>query len=496
MKKRVIIGICIAFIWVLALTITYFFATRPMTSQKEKDPPLEKMGTGVTMYDTYNQNGLRIQKIEINENMNYLQISGLKNKEIENNINAQLKAFYEETKALVEKQKNPEECFLFSREEANFNDVLSIQSYGSCYDEYGEPIFDHYRYFNISLKDGKEISFEDLFTDKTVINSLLTQALTYTISLQEEENSIYYDEEGNQQHSDEKEKVNIEDEVWKLIQNLDKKNISFFFDTKGILLEIGSYDVHLPIDKYGEYFAYPTKYRSKDSLYIEDIGFKNISYVTQANPLLYYQVGYQNDNLFVDTIFTTDGSEMEWEEKQKINQLFQFEDIQKEFLKQVDTNQFQYFNVTGEVSKNTDFSTYYLGYLNTQICSMDKQYFEKEAKKVRYQQNLDNVDGLNFLTYYDEDKNIRCTKKEEKGILITTDGRRIDQVEDIFQKGYDYETVILNSFYRETEGNVELAKELMKNVTYEFNETGIRAISGDYSTFVSFENFGKENLSF
>ena len=325
MKKKLVMIISIACIWVLALMGTYLLASYEEKPSPKEEEEKEEIA-GVSLYDTYDQNGLMVKQIEIDDD-SYIQISGLKNQTIEKSINKKLKDFYTQNKAKEKSLKEAEICHVSMQEETNFNDILSIEADAYCYNKEGNQIDHQRKGFNFSLKDGKEIAFEDLFTDTSVINSILTRELTHIISCREEELAASYDEGENPFRDENTTPTDIEEEVWKAIHNLNREDIIFTLSNKYIYVQLENYYLTLLTSRYGQYFAFPNRFRSKESLYKEDIGFKDLPYAIDFKRLLYSQLGYSSDNTFIDITFAANDEDISWEEIQKINSSFQFDKI-------------------------------------------------------------------------------------------------------------------------------------------------------------------------
>ena len=133
---------------------------------------------------TYDENAIKIiQYYDINGTVttnredfspsdiviNFIQIDGLKNKSIQNNINERLKkAAYS-----LDKSKSGVATYV----NANFSNILSVQF----------SDFDNNITLNIDLTTGNDIKLEDLFLSSAPINSYLANALYKTLAWQETE---------------------------------------------------------------------------------------------------------------------------------------------------------------------------------------------------------------------------------------------------------------------------------------------------------------------
>ena len=173
MKKKKIIPIIIIVVLsaILAVEIIHFIkkdsapvaTTKPsgttyINNQSSSD---EK---GIDLSSTYSQNDLEIKKEKIkvdgyNKDIEIVQISGLKDKKIENKINQEIRQRSTDYANSIIKTKDDSnnDFEFFSSAEANFANVLSVQV--GSWNNYKED----FTGFNYNLATGEKLKFSDLF---------------------------------------------------------------------------------------------------------------------------------------------------------------------------------------------------------------------------------------------------------------------------------------------------------------------------------------------
>lgn len=146
----------------------------------------EEIGEVVSEYD-YDSDGI-IDEIDKRVSIEYVQISGLKNKTIEDNVNKKIKDKVNELKyEYLQEEKYPGKVNIYvTTYSAGFANTLSISVSATAY----EDVTDENKYywqaecisyitdaFNFRLDTGEEFSFEDIFTDDADIYHIISQAI-------------------------------------------------------------------------------------------------------------------------------------------------------------------------------------------------------------------------------------------------------------------------------------------------------------------------------
>ncbi len=148
-------------------------------SQKDVD--------GIDLKGTYNQNDLKIKESKVTKEkveINYLQISGLKNKIIQENINQEIEKvalnFYREKIKDLDKVIN---VSVYINNTANFANTISFDvSYVAKIDDDGDGFFQGFKGINYDLTTGNEITIDKLFTSNAPIENILRNSAYYSFA--------------------------------------------------------------------------------------------------------------------------------------------------------------------------------------------------------------------------------------------------------------------------------------------------------------------------
>lgn len=262
----------------------------------EKDVP------GIDLKGTYNQNDLKIEEKSITQEkieIRYLQISGLKNKDIEKKINKEI-----EQSALncyKEDIKNFDEVINISVsmwEAANFANTISFElSYMAKIDDDDDGFYKGIQGINYDLNTGEKITFDKLFTSDAPVEEILRRGTYYSLIKNRTEDNLAGDLIVSDYGS-------IEDEVAEIIYLYKKGKITqFYFTPREINLVYEKEQVlSISMDKIADYIAIYNRYLSQESLYeSNNIGIKNIYTLTRRHNNVYYYTNYQNEaNYFID----------------------------------------------------------------------------------------------------------------------------------------------------------------------------------------------------
>ena len=151
---------------------------------------------GIDLKGTYNQNDLIIEEKSITQEkieIRYLQISGLKNKIVQDKINKEiqqiaLNCYKEEIKDLNEVININVSMW----EASNFANTISFElSYVAKIDDYDDGFYQGYKGINYDLNTGDRITFDKIFTSEDVpIENVLRQGAYYTLLANRTEDSL------------------------------------------------------------------------------------------------------------------------------------------------------------------------------------------------------------------------------------------------------------------------------------------------------------------
>lgn len=347
MKKIII---CIIIFAILAIGFTAIminiktknvgFINKTTSSEnKEQNTSFNVEEKTIDLYSTYDENDIQIYDItidieDVEEPIRVKQIKGLKNKDVESNINNKIKEKAITNLASID--KSVEKLTFYSSVEGNFGNILSLNSMvqyriDDKYYSYGYT--DTYE-----LVNGNELKIEDVFSKKTNLDILIKKFIykqmarddkgSYLFGGQHSEPyydseqgiwlATYYIDEYNGNNGERKGEVReyipafsdyeIEKMTKQIIAN---KNSFFSISPEYIFLNvIGQYNV------YGQYGNFKTsismrdivdnvviynKYLSKESIYEnDDIGADNILTCVNrgSDPSFYRETKFESSNLF------------------------------------------------------------------------------------------------------------------------------------------------------------------------------------------------------
>lgn len=261
----------------------------------------EKDVTGIDLNGTYNQNDLIIkeksvtlEKVEIR----YYQISGLKNKGVENKINKEIEQLA--LNCYKDKVKNLNEVVniqISMWEASNFADTISFElSYYAKIDNDDDDFYQGTQGLNYDLNTGEKITIDKVFTSDAPIENVLRKSAYYSLIENHVEESLAGDltvlDYGN-----------IEDDIAEIIYAYKSGKITeFYYTPREIYMFHDDRTITIDMKDYSEYIAIYNRYLSKESLYENDnIGIKNIYTLARRYKDVFYYENYQNENnYFID----------------------------------------------------------------------------------------------------------------------------------------------------------------------------------------------------
>lgn len=249
-------------------------------------------------------------------NASYSQISGLKNKEIEEKIN---KEIYEEIEKICKQYENDDKCKradVSAMVIGNFSDVLSLDV--SVYAEYQETensgIETKYYYdgLNYILETGEKIKFNELFLDDTSIKSIISkvayESLAYDYLYEGRANEYEYFD-GNMDNVD---YSDIEDKLFKIMSEYNLNNdIKFNFSATNINMILDSRWIPIVTEDIREDIAIFSRFLADESLY-ENGNLPKANYACNYD---YYSESYiydeVSDNVFMKLYLNSNEEETE-----------------------------------------------------------------------------------------------------------------------------------------------------------------------------------------
>lgn len=271
---------------------------------KQEETVVEKDVSGVDFNGKYNQNDLIINSKNYSEDkieIEYYQIEGLKNKEIQNIVNKKI----EDTALNIYKNdisdiNSVENISVATTIRGNFANTLSM--YISYYaKELGnsDEFYNGFKTLNFDLTTGEEITIDKLFTSDAPIEDILRNAVYYWNVNEKSEQTL----QGNYIVEN---YGNIEDECAEYIMDYKKGKISQFTFSP-IYIYLYSQDntyIVMQIEDYYEYIAIYNRYLKEEAIFENNnIGLKQIyNFVERENTGFYYLKYEQTENYYIDIV--------------------------------------------------------------------------------------------------------------------------------------------------------------------------------------------------
>lgn len=348
-----------------------------------------------------------IPDIIIREKYNgFIQIDGLKDKQVQTKINNLLK----EKSYSFEKDKRVGTSIT-----ANFSNVLSVIV--SCYDGRGDT--QNEIHLNIDLSTGNEIPFEEIFVSSAPIKSILAEGMYKTLA---------WETKGK----------NTNEENWEENYDISKADISDFEDKSIILAK--KYEKEKGKIKYSLYFdkiivydllngitdkedrtitidfvdhlediAIYKRFLTEDSLFENsDIGLKNI--IVCEYPKVYgiqdvineipLNIGFVSDKVYMEDFFECYISDTNTNTKNKITKYLQ--DFSNDTKKRISNN------------SNNGLIFQRIMYINE---SIDKSFYQVELMEVNATCTIDYFKDLAFKDYI----KLKLEPRADAGINIFSD---------------------------------------------------------------------------
>lgn len=244
--------------------------------------------------------GSKVDEFSNKINISYIEIDGLKDKELQQEINNRIEekvmSMYTEEELANDKI---EKIYISALVNANYANVLSILVYKDIW--YFN--IDECRYeeegININLINGEDIAFEELFIKGAPIKNILSQAAyeACACAIPYDEDSIYLNNLSKKDYS------HIENEVFSIMQYYNNNSyIPYSFSHNNIMVYIDGYSVEIPMLDYYKQIAIFNRYQTDKELY--DGRFENnqdimlFTYADDMEMYLEYNVGKVSENLF------------------------------------------------------------------------------------------------------------------------------------------------------------------------------------------------------
>lgn len=450
-KKFIIKFIIFLLILILITALAIFFTIRYLNSEstenilenevevEETKKVAEDSKYAINSYtETYNTNSIKITKYYDTDgklttedrytdnnyqyNIQFIQIDGLKNKDIQSKVNKKLKQVAYELK----------DKFVYTNVTANFSNILSVQ----CFNDNGQV-----NTINIDLSTGEDIPLEKVFVSSATINSYLSEGLYKTLAWQ---NLEVVDGEEVNNDMDNVDTSEYEDKFIMIINNYNKAKNNLKYSIypskisiyglidKNILdaeiYEQTSIDINL-IDHIKEVAMYK-RYLTKESIFENDnIGLKDIivltGYAQQEKYMTRISYGKISNNIFTEEVLFKN-LDKDDEIEVCIKYIEKLSEEQKATLKnQAYDNKGYFFQREYNIYDDSENDYYVINTYSYQaVCSIS--YFENEAFKDYINLNAiprANIGLMGFSEYMKEDfPNLEILEGKAEDYYISKSG--------------------------------------------------------------------------
>ena len=269
----------------------------PQISSEEIKEQNFSSATGVSLDDVYSNNGLEYELVDDttkNVKVTYIQVSGLKNEEVQESINTQIK---ERINKIVDsnnfKNNSDNSAYITCSVQSNFSDVLSIKVFARFKEGFNKSYG-----LNFRLDNGEKIKLNDLFVYNAPKKNIITKSAYRSFALE------YYTNEGIMNDF----YYNIEDDIISFLEEYNNGKIAeFSFTPFGIELYKDGRVVSINMLEYYKYYAIYSKYVSSNNLYMdnENVAKKIPVFVKRPESVvdLYEKI---NDTCILDVIIYCD----------------------------------------------------------------------------------------------------------------------------------------------------------------------------------------------
>ena len=276
------------------------------------DDVSQKGITGIDLKGTYNQNDLTINEKRVTKEkveISYFQISGLKDKIVQDNINKELENvalnFYREKIKDLNEVINVSVNMINT---GNFANTISFQiSYVAKIDDDGDGFYQDSKGLNYNLTTGEEITIDKLFTSDAPIEDILRKSAYYSLIQNNLENNL----SGELVVSD---YGDIEDDIAIFINQYKKEQLKeFYFSPKYIYIYYGENSIiTIDMKQYADYIAIYNRYLTSETIFeTNNVGLKNLYTLSERYSVDYRYTNYEKgSNYFIDiNIDNVDGEE-------------------------------------------------------------------------------------------------------------------------------------------------------------------------------------------
>lgn len=228
--------------------------------------------------DYFEYNNEYVYKLEVN----YIQISGLKDRNVQATINQAIKDKVDELKEKLMPEidnKDVERISISAILYGNFSDVISVSIEEFIHYDYNDENYENDEYnensygLNFSLETGELIAFKDLFWEDSPIKTILSQSIYKDFAWDYAFEQDEYEWDWNMDNTD---YSIIESKVYNFMYKYNKNpNLDFWFTTSSIVIPYEkSNTISIDMADFYKYIAIYKKYKSNKNLYEENTNQK------------------------------------------------------------------------------------------------------------------------------------------------------------------------------------------------------------------------------
>lgn len=257
---------------------------------------------GIDLKGTYNQNDLIIEEKAVTQEkieIRYLQISGLKDKTVQDKINKEIEQIA--INCYKEKVENLNQVINIQVgmwEASNFSNTISFElSYTAKIDDDDDGYYQGFLGLNYDLNTGNKVTIDKIFTADAPIENILRQSAYHSLIQNRTEDNLAGDFVVSNYG-------NIEEEMAEFVKLYKDGKITEFYYTP---ISINIYYredqvITINMEDFAEYIALYNRYLNVESIFENsDIGIKNLYTLTRRYNDVYYYTNYQNEaNYFID----------------------------------------------------------------------------------------------------------------------------------------------------------------------------------------------------
>ncbi len=320
-NKRIIMFTSLIIVLCLILTAVAIFINKnnklksnDVIDQNEKVEKENNLKV-TNLIERYANNSLKIETVEFKEGkkqvfdnyemykveISYAQISGLRNKTVQDKINSEIKqkVFNLYNKKYLN-DETIDRLFINADVISNFGNILSVQIYGTItYKNNGQYTYDSFNTIglNYKLDTGEYLKLKDLFVVSANLNNIVAESKYLAMAWDELK-------EPGELNMNEIDTSKYEEEMFAYVNKFkEQENPEFYFTPSELYLKVIGEKEYIPIDmaKYYDSIAIYKRYNDISNLY-ETKGLNNnkpfvFTSKDQESTYMYDDV---LDNLFVD----------------------------------------------------------------------------------------------------------------------------------------------------------------------------------------------------